>query len=405
MPSATGWWGSSPGAGNGAGRAAPVARELDDPEGMRRAGADLLSLALIDSRNHLLGLLAQDESPHALRLAAHAAWFQEFWIARHVQRGRGEAAGADAPRLAGIEPRIDAWLAPRGEAPAPEELRAFLADTLEITLDLLAALPSAAQDDAALFHFRSSLLHEDRLCEALALRLNVGSPPARADREALLLPARRWMLGTPRGTAGLVPHNERWAFEVAVPEFEIDAQPVNWARFVEFAADGAYDRAELWTEAGWAWVQAQERRAPGRVAQLQGGVLVSRGPGPGAGLQRARVAQPELHVSRHEAEAWCRWAGRRLPTEPEWELAACLGARQGFVWGDVFEWVAGSARAWPGAGPAAPGALDAVSTTPGIGVLRGASFATRARWRHPRARRFAAPERDDLYCGFRSCAP
>jgi formylglycine-generating enzyme required for sulfatase activity len=378
--------------------------ELDDPEAMRRAGAELLSLAFIDSRNHLLGLLVQDESPPALRLAVQAAAFQEHWIARHVQRGRGEAADADAPRLAGVEPRIETWLSAEGPAPAPDEVRAYLAATLEITLDLLAALPPAAQGDAALFHYRSSLLHEDRLCEALALRLNAGAPPPRADRAPLLLPVQRWMLGTPRGTDGLVPHNERWAFEVTVPEFEIDAQPVNWARYVEFADDGGYDRRELWTVAGWAWLQAQGRRAPGHVEQLHGGVLVTRGHGPAATLQRAGMAQPALHVSRHEAEAWCRWAGRRLATEPEWELAASRAVRQGFVWGDVFEWVAGSARAWPDAGPPAPGALDAVPAAAGIGVLRGASFATRARWHHPKARRFAAPGRDDLYCGFRSCA-
>ncbi len=400
MPSAAGSWGSKPAGAS----ALPAVRELDDPQGLRRAGAELLSLALIDSRNHLLALLAQDESNAALRLAAHAGWFQEYWIARHVQRRRGEAGDAGAPRLAGIEPRIDGWLTPDGDAPVPDGLRAYLVDTLEITLDLLAALPLAAQDDAALFHYRSGLLHEDRLCETLALRLNIGAPPARADRSPLLLPAQRWTLGTARVTGGLVPHNERWAFEVAVPEFEIDAQPVNWARYVEFADDGGYDRAELWTEPAWAWLQAQGRRAPGRVEQLQGAVLVLRGQGRHAGLQRASASQPALHVTRFEAEAWCRWAGRRLPTEPEWETAAHRGAGLGFVWGDVFEWVAGSARAWPGAGAAAPGALDRVPAESGIGVLRGASFATRARWRHPKARRFAAPGRDDLYCGFRSCA-
>ncbi|MDP2004359.1 MAG: SUMF1/EgtB/PvdO family nonheme iron enzyme [Rubrivivax sp.] len=371
---------------------------------MRHAGADLLSLALIDSRNHLLALLAQDSAAPALRLAAHAGWFQEHWIACHVQRQRGEAGDADAPRLAGIEPRVADWLAPAGQPPTPDDVRSYLAATLEVTLDLLTALPPAAQHDAGLYHYRSSLLHEDRLCEGLALRLNTGAPPPRADRAALLLPARRWMLGSPRDAGGLVPHNERWAFEVAVPEFEIDAQPVNWARYVEFADDGGYDRQELWTERGWAWVQAEARRAPGRVEQLQAGVLVSRGRGAQARLQRASAAQPVLHVSRHEAEAWCRWAGRRLPTEPEWEVAAHRGAGLGFVWGDVFEWVAGSARAWPGAGAAAPGALDAPPASGSLAVLRGASFATRARWRHPKARRFATPGCDALYSGFRSCA-
>jgi formylglycine-generating enzyme required for sulfatase activity len=216
------------------------------------------------------------------------------------------------------------------------------------------------------------------------------------------MPAQRWQLGSPPG--GLLPDNERGALEVAVPEFEIDAQAVNWARYVEFADDAGYDRRELWSDAGWAWVQAQGRRAPLHVEQLHGGVLVQRGVGKGAGLQRAPAAQAVMHLSRHEAEAWCRWAGRRLPTEPEWEIVASSGASRGFVWGDVFEWVAGSARAWPGAGPATPGSLDGMPAEGSQGVLRGGSFATRARWRRAKARRFAPPERDTMFCGFRSCA-
>ena len=153
-------------------------------------------------------------------------------------------------------------------------------------------------------------------------------------------------------------------------------------------------------------MQAEGRRAPGGVEQLHGGVLVARGQGAGAALQRAAASQPAVRVTRHEAEAWCRWAGRRLPTEPEWEIAASRGASRGFLWGDVFEWVGGSARTWPGAGRAAPGALDAVpAADAGLGVLRGASWATRARWHHPKARRFAAPASDIAFCGFRSCAP
>jgi len=397
MPSATGW------SGNNLGGPAPLQRPLDDPLAMRHAGPDLLSLALIDSRNALLALLSHDESPVALRLAARAGWFQEYWIARHVQRQRGEACEAEAPRLAGFEPRIGQWLAPDAEPPAPDALRAYLAETLEITLELLAALPAAAADDAGLFVYRNSLLHEDRLTEALAEGLQQGSAPARADREPLWLPAQRWMLGSPVG--GLVPHNERWAHEVLVPEFEIDAQAVNWARYVEFAEDGGYDRRELWSDAGWAWVQAEGRRAPGGVEQMQGSVLVARGQGAGAGLQRAAAAQPAVRVTRHEAEAWCRWAGRRLPTEPEWEIAASRGAGRGFVWGDVFEWVAGSARAWPDAGPPAPGALDLLPPPgTGFGVLRGGSWATRARWKHPKARRFLALADDSAFSGFRSCA-
>ncbi len=370
---------------------------LDDPLAIRSAGRELLSLALLDARNHLLARLARDESAFAQRLALRAGWFQEHWIACHVQRGRGEACDASGVRLAGVEPEIGSWLSPQGQPPGTERVRAYLAQTLDVTLDLLA---SSAEHDSALHFYRQALLHEDRLCEMLDAGVRAGMPAARAERAPLWWPGQRWQLGSAPG--GLVPVNERWAHEVAVPEFEIDAQPVNWSQFVEFANDGGYDREALWTEAGWTWAQAHGRRAPAHVEQLRGAVLVHRGAADD-NLRRAAAHQPVMHVTRHEAQAWCQWAGRRLPTEPEWELAACQGLSRGFVWGDVFEWVAGSARLWSGDEAVPPGALDALNNGHD-GVLRGASFATRLRWRHPKARRFAAPSSDALFCGFRSCA-
>ena len=120
-----------------------------------------------------------------------------------------------------------------------------------------------------------------------------------------------------------------------------------------------------------------------------------------AGARRA--AQPAVHVSWFEADAWCRWAGRRLPTEVEWEAAAHQGASRGFRWGDVHEWTRRTFRPYPGfmAGPWRD------YSTPAFGrhkVLRGASFATRAGLRSARFRGFARAERDDGFFGFRSCA-
>ncbi|MCY7315387.1 MAG: SUMF1/EgtB/PvdO family nonheme iron enzyme [Rubrivivax sp.] len=172
-------------------------------------------------------------------------------------------------------------------------------------------------------------------------------------------------------------------------------------------------------------MQAQGRRAPAAVEQLHGAVAVIRG----GGLKQAAAGQPAMHVSRYEAQARCSRAGRRLPTEPEWELAACTAASRGFVWGDVLDWVAGSARARPGASwPIPPGTWDTLSAPPGTidalpprsgtlgnssalgpsaattGVLCGASFATRLRWHHLKARRFTASDSNRAFCGFRSCA-
>ncbi len=401
-----------------------TAAAIHDPLRMRSAGADLLSLALIDARNHTLRWLAafephlQQLTPQAdvdppLWLVGHAAWFQEYWVSRNVQRQRGEAADATRPRLASIETRADTCFDPRCHdraqrwrlaLPDAAALREYLAETLDATLDLLAG---AEQDDAGLYVYRLALLHEDRVCEALAesaqaLQLSAAEAPwlprpARAPRDPLWFGAQRFMLGAEPG--GLVPPNERGSHEAPLLEFEIDAQAVSWARYAEFVGDGGYDDAQWWASEGWAWLQAEARRAPRYVEQMRQGVLVHRQ----GQLQRIGATQAAVHVSRHEAMAWCRWAGRRLPTEPEWELAALSGASRGFVWGDVFEWAGGSARPWPGGGQTLPG-FDPLPEPGRCGVLRGASWMTRARCKHPRARRFEPPHGDALFCGFRSCA-
>jgi ergothioneine biosynthesis protein EgtB len=397
---------------------------IADPARMRRAGRDLLSLALIDARNRTLRWLAAFDGARVAPLpmfdppawtAAQAGWFQDAWIGRNTRRLRGPACDAQPTRLAPAAAWADAAFDPtrstraqRWTAPEPdsEDLRAWLADTLEVTLELLDAAP---ETDEGLYFHRLALLHEDRLAETLAalaqaadLPTEAQKPlwpavPARATRDAVWFPSQAWTLGSVPG--GLVPDNEHPAFAEAVPEFEIDAQPVSWRQFTEFVADGGYDEPRWWSAEGWDWVDATERRAPRYIEQLGAAVLARRQ----GRTQRLASAQAALHVTWYEADAWCRWAGRRLPAELERELAAHAGATRGLVWGDVFEWTLGRARAWPDQvdGPAR---LDAVPPGGTARVLRGASFVTVPRLAHPKARRFAEPGRDELFCGFRSCA-
>lgn len=414
-------------------RASAGAHAVDSLE-MVRAGRELLSLALIDARNHTLHLLALcEEATRAnamvaapavaatpLWLAGHVGWFAEWWIARNTQRAFGRECPARPTRLAAIEPHADAWWSalpePGAHRPDAETTRAYLLETLECTLELL---ERAAETDAGLYFYRLALFHEDLrgeelvvLAQTLGLPIGVAPVPAAVTREPLVVPATRWTLGRAESGGGFCFAQEGGAWPVEVPAFEIDAQPVTWQQFGEFVDDGGYDRHELWSPDGLAWLAHQHdgRRAPRHVEQIGAG---RRGEG-GAVLQRrfGRVVQvaghqPAVHLSWWEADAWARWAGRRIATEVEWEVAAHAGAHLGFHWGGVHEWTAGTLRPWPGfrADPWSAGSVfDPVPAFGEARVLRGASFAARARLRSPRARNFALPARDDGFFGFRTCA-
>ncbi len=380
----------------------PALNALEDAAAMRCAGRELLSLALMHARNRSLAWLSLlDRVPAACWTAGRTAWWQERWIARNVQRSRGAAADVTRSPLASIEPLADGWWdraghdAHDGAGPAPDVLRAYLAETLEVTLDLLAATDDG---DDALHWYRAALFEEDAVLLRLAalaqrqridVRRLLPERVLRPARAPLCFAAQRWQLGSSRG--GFVPAAEQWAHDEPVPEFEIDAQAVTWQQFAEFALDGGYDVVRWWSEDGARWLHTDARRTPRDVEQLRHGVLLQRF----GQLVRAPAGEAASMIGWYEAQAWCAWAGRRLPTEVEWELAASQGASRGFAWGDVPEWMAGRARAWPGG----PAVIDAA-----LRVQRGVAWFEPRRLAHPKARRFVAPERDDGFAGFRSCA-
>jgi iron(II)-dependent oxidoreductase len=403
-----------------------------DTAQMRLAGRELLSLALIDARNNTLrwaaALAGAPVEPESmLRQLGHIGWFQEYWIARNVQRQRGERCDVTHPKLASIMPEADVLFEPvnmrRARAkraarsitsatdsatrPLPDlqTVRQYLVDSLETTLELLSGTPD---EDETLYFYRLALLREDSCIEHFAtLSQTMGFDtgllpplPARGLRPPLLFASTRWLLGCKPG--GFVYDREKWAHEVPLPEFEIDSQAVTWAQYCEFVEDGGYDDRRQWTPAGWAWVQEQGRRTPRYVDQMRQGVLQQRF----GKLMRVPLAHPVVHVSWFEADAWCRWAGRRLPSEAEWEAASMQGASRGFRWGDVLEWTSGTLRPYPGFLAPSPGQhRDPAAPAEGAPrVLRGASFATRGRLRFEKARHAAGPERDDPFTGFRSCA-
>ncbi len=419
--------------------ATPAQISIDSPE-IRRAGADVLSLALMDARNHTLHLMAEfgrlvpdlrfasdlsvsrmAEVLPPLWLLGHAGWFQEYWVGRNIQRHLGLQCPQQPTLLASIEPRADACFDPRLSSRAERwtqtypdlvSIKAYLLETLEATLELL---EKAAPTDDGLYFFRLSLAREDQLSEkfivmaqTLGLKLPVPPTSALAPRAPLLVPAIRWQMGA--ASSGFSFDNEAPQNEVNVPEFEIDAQPVSWAQFVEFVDDGGYDDMVHWSESGRHWLQQVPsgqgkeygRRAPRYVEQIgvaSGAVMQMRF----GRMQRMASNASAVHLSWYEAQAYACWAGRRLSTEVEWEIAASRLQGQGFRWGDVWEWTSNTFRPYPGFVPS-PWHQGSTVHFEHCKTLRGASWATRERMKVPTFRGFARAERDGGFYGFRTCA-
>lgn len=398
------------------GPAESQALRTDGPAAVRAAllAARERTLALADQVAAALGrtypgvAYAAELNPPLWELG-HIAWFQEWWIARNRQRDRGVACDPAHERSAPLLPEADAWYdssrvahRTRWELPLPDAAgtRDYLARTLADTLDLLAALPADAGDDA-LYFYRLVAAHEEMhaeaaiyMAEGLGIAVRAPAPPkAQPSHEELAWPAQRFQLGWPG--AGFAFDNELRAHEVQLAASAIDAEPVTWARFLPFVEAGGYERPEHWSEAGRQWLARQGVLHPARLRRA-GTQWEQRIGGSWQPLDPLHAA---VHLTLHEAEAWCRWAGRRLPSEAEWEFAALT--LPGFSWGHAWEWTASVFDPYAGFEPHPYRDYSA----PWFGtrrVLRGASRATAPAMAHARYRNFFEPHRSDIFAGFRS---
>lgn len=392
-----------------------IVSEPDTPPGAaaeqaRRAGRETLAQLLRRTRARTLRLaqafeaalgpaLAVPQSPELnppLWELGHIAWFADRWVTRQPAHQRERGARADptatlaparqAARGLDADALYDSSTVPhdaRWSLPLPDlaATRADLQASLDETLALLARAPDT---DDGLYAFRLALFHEDMhgeawcyMAQVLDIDAGESAPPAHtAGHASVSLNAAPWTLGW-QGP-GFAFDNELGGQSVELAPFDVDAQAVTWARYLPAVDAGAVPAPRYLKHDNGRWW----RRAAGQWRALD-------------------LSTPACHLSAIEALAWCAWAGRRLPTEAQWEYAAHHAP--GFHWGQVWEWTASPFAPFPGFEPH-PYRDYSQPWFDGRPVLKGASWATAPQMRHPRYRNFFTADRCDILAGFRSVA-
>jgi iron(II)-dependent oxidoreductase len=272
---------------------------------------------------------------------AHVGNQEELWLVRDV--------GGRVPVRQDIDDMYDAFKQPRGDRPAlpllpPPETRGYLASVRAKVLDLL---DEVRFDQRRLlrdgFAFGMILQHEQQHDETMLAthQLRAGPPvlsappPPTAGATVtgeVFIPAGPFTMGTSTDPWAL--DNERPAHRVDLPAYLIDAAPVTNGEYLAFVEAGGYRDPRWWSPAGWEhrvtaglWAPMHWRRDGAGWARLSFGRHLPLEP-----------REPVVHVCYHEAQAYAAWAGRRLPTEAEWEKAArwdpATGRSRRYPWGD-----------------------------------------------------------------------
>lgn len=387
----------------------------------------------------------------------HVAWFQEKWTLRHLREMKPILEGADSLYDSAAINHDTRWAL---GLPARKQTLAYMRNVLNTVVGGLGN--EGLSNHESYFHLLP-LYHEYMHSEALTYTrqtLGYAAPRLGVPRSAETtssgqvaedaeVPGGRFYLGaTP--DEPFVFDNEKWAHPVEIAPFRIGRCAVSNAEFAEFVEAGGYARQSYWSEPGWAWRKRVGAQHPVYWQQRDGGGWLRRHFNQWTPLEENL---PIIHVNWYEADAYCRWAGRRLPSEAEWEMAASGPAQNGgsgsgsaerkarFPWGDeppspdranldwralgcvpvgalpasdsrfgcrqmignVWEWTADDFGPYPGF------VIDPYKeySVPWFGdhkVLRGGCWTTRSCLIRNSWRNFYKPDRRDVLAGFRTCA-
>ncbi|HWZ60811.1 MAG TPA: ergothioneine biosynthesis protein EgtB [Gemmatimonadaceae bacterium] len=388
----------------------------------------------------------------------HIAGFEELWLTRNLD---GPIEFVEMPGLYNPfeHPRRErgALVLP-GRAEVIAHLAAVRAKVLErlATTDFDSGSPLLRDGYVYRMVAQHEAQHNETMLQTMQLMQGRGyrpaerrDPPVARDQALALAGVRGAMVRVPGGTYAIGTHdrsaaydNERPRHAVTLAPYRIDITPVTNGQYLRFIADGGYSRPELWSEAGRAWLAESRVDAP-MYWELTEGVwstrmMDRRGP--------VDPAHPVSHVTYYEADAFARWAGKRLPTEAEWEVAAtwdpATGAPRAYPWGedapterignidqltfgttpvgtyprnvspfgcygmigDVWEWTSSDFGPYPGYETFPYAEYSEVFFGSEYKVLRGGSWATRAGVARTTFRNWDYPIRRQIFSGFRCAA-
>ena len=276
----------------------------------------------------------------------HIGHFEEVWLLEKLRE-----PGTDGEGLRGIYNPFENPRSKRGalELPRPSACWEYLE---RVRAQVLASLGDPASNGSPLtrdgFVYRMVLQHEYQHGETILQTLQLkrgepyaapragGPPPRRPDAPRpgtmVRFPGGRVEIGTDDTSAAY--DNERPRHHVVLEPFSIDVHPVTNGEYLAFLEDGGYDARGAWSEKGWAWKVESGLTAPKHWTRGRHGWTERF-------MDRVMTLDPDrpvCHVCYWEAEAFARWAGKRLPTEAEWEAAASWdperGEKRAYPWGD-----------------------------------------------------------------------
>jgi iron(II)-dependent oxidoreductase len=428
------------------------------------ASVDNISSALLDARSRTLALmegLSEEQlmgeilpiiNPLRWEIG-HVAYFHETWVVRHL--GQHLPVRKDADQLFDS---ISINHEDRWDLPLPNlsETFEYMNNVLELELELLRSIEL---NDNAKYFYLLTLFHEDMHNEAFIYTRQTLSYPApnfidvnnakqdtsSVNHEDIFIPGGSFMLGSER-MDGFIFDNEKWAHKVEIAPFKIAKYSVTNEQYLEFVEANGYINEKYWDAESWNWRTKQDLKHPMYWKKDADGKWYVRVFDRWKPLQLNHAV---IHISWYEAQAFCKWAQRRLPTEAEWEFAAacnpnsvenghhqksyyptgnkiepsCMnldcehlgpvsvmafpesesafGCRQ--LLGNVWEWTASTFKPYPGFSPD----WYTEYSRPLFGetkVLRGGAWTTRSRMIRNTYRNYYGPDRNDVFAGFRTCA-